>query len=304
MTNKRLLIVGGEGFIGKHLSERAIKAGYKVTVISRRGTKSTNHEYELLVCDICNKTELDNKLKDREFEYVINCSGYIKHTPFFQGGRELIEQHFNGLLNIVECVNSKVLRAFVQLGSSDEYGSNEAPQIEDQREGPISCYSTAKMSSSHFLQMLHKNENFPAIIFRLFLVYGPGQSLERFIPQTIDACLKDTALPVSEGIQLRDFCYIDDIVSGIIKSLDITDIQGQIINLASGIPVSIKDMIDKIQSITGGGKPIYGEVPYRAGENMALYANTDKAKNLLGWSPSISLEDGLSRTIDYYKNIY
>ena len=125
----------------------------------------------------------------------------------------------------------KKIKRFVQIGSSDEYGNNISPQSEDMREDPITPYSYAKTALTHFLQMLHKTENFPCVILRLFLVYGPRQKLDRFIPQVITGCLKNNEFDTSHGNQLRDFCYVDDIVQAILKSFENEEVNGKILNV-------------------------------------------------------------------------
>ena len=102
---------------------------------------------------------------------------------------------------------------------------------------------------------------------------------------------------------MRDFCYIDDTVTAIFLALSKPKSLGEIINIASGNPVSIREMIETVQSIIGKGTPEFGMIGYRTGENMALYATIDKAKALLDWSPAISLEAGLSKMIEAYKII-
>ena len=188
----------------------------------------------------------------------------------------------------------------VDIGSSDEYGNAPAPQHENLREKPISPYSLAKVASSHFLQMLYRTENFPAVTLRLFLTYGPGQDTGRFLPQIIRGCLSDITFPTSAGEQFRDFCYVDDTVCAILQALDSSEGEGEVFNVASGIPISIREIIEKVRNITGSGKPIYGKVPYRPGENMELYASISKAKNILQWEPKVSLKDGLTKTINYF----
>ena len=194
------------------------------------------------------------------------------------------------------------LISFVQIGSSDEYGNNPAPQLEEQREQSISPYSFSKLASTHFLQMLFRTENFPAVILRLFLTYGPGQDKNRFLPHIIHGCLAKTSFPTSAGEQIRDFCFVDDTVSAIIQALTISNIKGQIFNVASGVPVTIKDIIEKVRIIVGSGNPIYGQIPYRSNENMNLYANISKAKKKLNWNPKIDLEKGLEETISWFKS--
>ena len=170
------------------------------------------------------------------------------------------------------------------------------------REQPLSPYSLAKVAGTHFLQMLHRTEKFPALILRLFLTYGPGQDSSRFLPQIIRGCLDNTKFPTSAGEQYRDFCYVEDTVQAILLALITNKAVGEVINVASGEAVSIQTMIDNVCEFTSSGKPQYGEVPYRNGENMALYANVEKAEKYLQWKPQSKLDQGLQETIDWYKN--
>ena len=134
---------------------------------------------------------------------------------------------------------------------------------------PISPYSIAKTSATHFLQMLYRTERFPVVILRLFLVYGPGQDSSRFLPQIIKGCLSGKEFETSSGEQLRDFCYIDDITDGILKSMKSDNLNGEIINLASGDPIS-RTVIEKVKTYIEKGDPKFGKIAYRAGENMSL----------------------------------
>ncbi|SVD68047.1 uncharacterized protein METZ01_LOCUS420901, partial [marine metagenome] len=170
------------------------------------------------------------------------------------------------------------------------------------REEPISPYSLAKVASTHFLQMLHRTEKFPAIILRLFLTYGPGQDAGRFLPQIIRGSLDNTEFPTSAGEQIRDFCYIDDTIRAILKVLVTPAVEGEVLNVASGEPISIRSMITKVCNLTGSGRPQYGKVLYRPGENMFLYANISKAKSILKWESLTSLDTGLKKTFDWFAN--
>lgn len=301
-TRNRLLVVGGNGFIGRHVVAHAVALGWSVTSLCLSAAPDKFlPSVTYLVADITDAAALNRTLARCSFEYVVNCSGYIDHTPFFQGGREILETHFNGVLNLAELLDRDALKGFVNIGSSDEYGSAPAPQIETQRELPISPYSLGKVASTHFLQMLWRTENFPATTLRLFLTYGPGQGALRFLPQIISGCLKGITFPVSEGAQLRDFCYVDDTIEAIFAALKAPQARGQLFNVGSGQPVSIRDMVDRIRVMIGQGKPEYGRVPYRSGENMALYPDVSKAKTLLGWSPVTSLDVGLANTIQWVR---
>ena len=249
--------------------------------------------------DLCESLVVKKNLSE-DFDYVVNLCGYIDHQLFQDGGSHLIDTHFTALQNLLEVLPRRKIIRFVHIGSSDEYGNAHAPQLENLREKPISPYSFAKVASTHFLQMLHRTENFPAVTLRLFLTYGPGQDAGRFLPQIIRGCLDDATFPTSAGEQLRDFCYVDDTVRAILQSLAIPGDEGEIFNVASGKPISIRTMIEKVCALTGSGKPQYGEVSYRPGENMVLYANISKEKKILQWEPKISLEEGLQKSIDWF----
>jgi len=298
-NKKKLLIVGGTGFIGLNVAKQAIKEGYRVTLLSKRKAKTIKKfkNVEYINVDIRNKKNLFLKLKNKSFNYVINLSGYINHSNQLKSGTSTFNTHFNGGINLINCLNKEKLLRFIQIGSSDEYGSNASPQKENQREDPISLYSCAKVNLTHLLQMMYKTQNFPATILRLFLVYGPGQKKNRFIPHVINGCIKKGSFPVSAGTQLRDFCYIDDVVKAILLSLKDKQCLGEVINIASGKKISIRQVVNLIVDKIGLGKPIFGKTKLRKLENIKLYADISKAKKLLKWKPIIGLDEGLELTI-------
>jgi len=300
----RILIIGGTGFIGHHLLKALILKDFSVASISLN--KPTKKRFvdgvKYYTVDI-NVPKSCSDILNSNFHYVVNLGGYIEHILFKDGGRDLIESHFIALQNIIEVLPRDGLRRFIQIGSAEEYGNADSPQNENLREQPISPYSFAKVASTHFLQMLHRTEKFPSVTLRLFLTYGPGQNSSRFLPQIIRGCLNNESFPVSAGEQIRDFCYIDDTVDAIIQALFTDSINGHVINIASGNPISIKRMIKEVQKIIAKGSPSFGEFPYRVGESQSLYANVDKSKELLSWAPKVLIEEGLKKTIDSYDNL-
>jgi UDP-glucose 4-epimerase len=299
-----ILIVGGSGFIGRHIVNRAMQMGWNVTVLHHSETIRHNITGVNWVCaDISNKLSLREALAGRtRFSYVVNCGGYINHAPFFKNGRNVLEVHFSGVMNLVEILDHACLRSFVNIGSSDEYGNIPAPQKENDPASPISPYSMGKYAATAFLKMLAQTENFPATTLRLFLVYGPGQDEKRFLPQIIRGCLNNESFPVSMGNQLRDFLFVGDMVDAVFATFSTDAARGEVFNIASGVATSVKSMIEYIRSKVDGGEPQYGKVAYRPNENMALYADVSKAKSILNWTPATSLDKGLDETISYYKS--
>ena len=270
---KQLLVVGGMGFIGQWVVLSGVKRGYNVYILSRNTQEPLNNAQNVnyLKADLLDYEAVLRVLHNKKITHVVNLGGDINHSQFRNGGKQVIDAHFNGMLNLVHCLNWDYLKCFVQIGSSDEYGNAPAPQHEDQICVPISNYSLAKLAANEFLQMLYRTENFPAIVLRLFLVYGPGQDKQRFLPQIISACINNETFPTSYGEQLRDFCYVEDIANGIFLALESKKCYGQIFNLGSGNPVSIHSMIERVVNIVNAGLPDYGKFPYRVGENIWFF---------------------------------
>jgi nucleoside-diphosphate-sugar epimerase len=298
----KLLIVGGTGFIGSHLANRAVNDGFKTYVLSLNlPSKSKQIEsVEYFKADISNLNQLKQNLTITEFDFIVNLSGYVNHSDYLDGGKSVILSHFIGVQNLLEVIEWSSLKRFVQIGSSDEYGNHDAPQSEKMLPRPFSPYSFAKASSSALLQMLYLSNNFPAVILRLFLVYGPNQNKSRFLPQIIKGCLDGKSFPVSPGNQLRDFCYVDDIVNGILMTFQKNKVNGEVINLASGKPRSIKNVIKTVQEIIDNGDPRFNKVKYRVNENMNLYADIEKAKEIIDWKPNMPFLEGIRKTINFY----
>jgi len=303
-SKKKILVVGGSGFIGLALTKSLLKLGAEVVCLGLtpqkdRFWKTKNLEH--IVVDLFDAEGLQKTLSKYRFQYVFNLGGYVNHSPFFKDGRSVINTHFVGTLNLLEQINSKELLRYVHVGSSDEYGDNLAPQSEEKREAPIAPYSIAKVAATHLIEALAQNEAFPGVVARFFLVYGPGQNRERFIPFIVHCCLKGKKIPTSKGEQLRDFCYIEDIIEGLLLCALKKEAIGEIFNLASGVPTTIKSVVEFLISTIGSGKADFSAYPYRPGENMQLYADVRKAKRLLSWEPRTSLHEGLTKTVNWFQ---
>tara|TARA_Y100000590_G_scaffold409430_1_gene501605 strand:- start:3232 stop:4152 length:921 start_codon:yes stop_codon:yes gene_type:complete len=299
-NSNNILIVGGTGFIGYHLAKKCLAKGWNVTSISSRKPKKKRYlpKAKYIICDISKKKLLKRKIKN-SFKYVVNLGGYVDHSS----KRKTFQSHYIGCKNLAEIFLKKMPKAFVQMGSSVEYGRLKSPQKENLKcnlKSIQSVYGKAKLKSSIYLINLFKRNKFPSTILRLYLAYGPRQDINRFLPIIIKACIKNQKFSCSEGIQLRDFVYVDDVVNAILKSLINKKARGQIINLGSGKPKKIKNIIQTVNRTLKGGEPQFGKIKLRKDEILELYPNIKKAKKIINWKPKTSFEKGLTKTIKYY----
>ena len=242
---------------------------------------------------------LKKKLKDK-FDYVVNLGGYVNHKEKIK----TYNTHYIGCKNLADIFLKKKINSFIQIGSCVEYGFNKSPQKENtitKVNGIKSTYGQAKLLATNYLINLYKEKKFPCKILRFYMVYGPRQDENRLISTTIKSCLLDKKFPCSSGNQLRDFLYIDDAVSAIIKCLENSNLNGKIFNFGSGVPYKVKGIIELIKNKINLGKPIYGKIKLRKDEIKILYPNISEAKKKLNWKPIVSIKDGINLTINNFK---
>ena len=303
MAVKHILVIGASGYLGSEFVRCLLNKNFKIYGTynnnKKKLIKNKNVKYFKLN-SIDQKTF--NKIKNLKVDYVVNFSGYVNHSPIDNGGNIVIENHLIGLFNINNFFLDKKIKKFINIGSSDEYGEINTNATEINREAPFSPYSYAKTASTYFLQMINKSHNFNVSTIRFFLVYGPRQEDNRLIPAIIKGCINNHNIDTSPGMQIRDFLYIDDAMSAIIKILNSKKTNGEVFNVCSAKPVKIKELIINIKKIIGKGKINFGARPYRKGESMRLVGSNNKLKKMLGWQQKTSLKNGLIKTIGYYKN--
>ena len=299
---KKLLVVGGTGFIGYHVIKEAKKRKWNVTSISlgkpkkKRFHKNVNYKQ----ADIADFNSLKKKINGN-YDFVVNAGGYGKHPNFNRSGKHLFDSHYLGLINLVKILSKKKLKKFIQIGSSAEYGKTKSPQIENSKCIPKTPYALAKFSCTNFLQNFYQIGGFPTTILRFFLVYGPNQDRNRILPQVIESCLKNKKFPTTKGDQYCDFCFIDDAIQAIFKTLVSKKTNGEIINIGFGKPIKIKKAIHLVRQLIGKGKPQFGKLKYKKETNMKLYPDIKKAKKIIGWHPKVRFVQGLKLTIATYK---
>ena len=303
VKNSKILVAGGSGFIGANLIKELISSGNEIISISKNKSlkKKELEKVKYIFHDLTRPLSKDIFKLLSDVQYIVNCSGYVDHSSFLNGGKNVLKDHFESTFNLTNLAINLKVKSFIQIGSSDEYGENNSPISESIRESPISPYALGKVSSTHYLQQCFRQGLLNTVVIRPFLVYGEGQNKNRFLPYLIDNCINNREFKVTRGAQIRDFLYIKDFNLALIKAFKNQNAYGEVINIASGIPISIKEVIECVTDITGKGKPIYGGIEYRKGESMNLYADIVKAKKILQWEPKFQFKDSLKKVINWYR---
>ena len=316
---KTYFITGGAGFIGSTLTERLLKEGNKVVTIDNfcdfydKKIKEENIKlflenpnYKLYRGDIRNREDVKKVFDENEIDVVMHLAAMAGVRPSIED--PILYQNVNGIgtQNILEEAKLHNVKNLVMASSSSVYGNcNEVPFREDMIvDFAISPYAATKKANEVMAHVYHKLNNMNIIMLRFFTVYGPKQRPDLAINKFTRLMLNNEEIPMfGDGTTSRDYTYVDDIVDGICKSCNYVmthDNVYEIINLGSNNPISLKDMINIIGK-TLGIKPKIKELGMQPGDVDRTFADITKAKELLGYKPSITFEEGIKKFIEWYK---
>jgi len=323
-----VLVTGATGFIGSHLAERLVAEGAEVTLaVEPRASKANI----VSILDRVRVHEVDLRDGQTVWQLVRKCQPsriyHLAAVGVTEPGidpRLAVQVNVMGTLNLLDALTETDCDCFVNTGTCYEYGHHTPPppappnfgglenpvppkvggpggQHEAQTVDPINAYAASKSAAWLFCNMYHRTHGFPIVTVRPFTTYGPRQSKRALIPQTILSALRGEDLAMTGGEQTRDFTYVDDVVEGYIRASLSEKAIGQTINLGTGEERPIKGVVLKVLEFMGNPvKPLIGALPYRPREIWRLYSDSSKARELLGWQPQVSLEDGLTKTIAWY----
>ncbi|MEA4935672.1 MAG: NAD(P)-dependent oxidoreductase [Paludibacter sp.] len=278
-------ILGGSGFIGKHLSSYLMQ-DYQVVVFDQwidaaffaQKPLITTHSMDLIASKIPDELPVPT--------FIINLA-----SPLVTASREvdyldkMTADNLKILLNLFNRFHDKPkLKLMLQFGSIEEYGNGDAPFSETQREMPNSTYALLKQTTTNAAMMLNRNHNFPVAVLRPGNLFGSGQNKNRFIAYVLDSLIRGESLEVTPCEQKRDFLSIQDFCE-ILKEILLIhkSFVGEIVNVASGKNVALRDIIAFMQKLTGSSSEVlYGKLPYRENEIMDQRCSIDKLERLLG----------------------
>lgn len=285
-NKKKILVIGGTGFIGHHLLKSTVKHGWLSSSISRKKPKKIRRvrNVKYFKGDIFRLNPKNKNFKN--YDYAVNLSNNFKILKT------------KDIEKLVQFIKINKIKKFIQIGSSSEYGNIKKLISEKTKCKPISNYGKIKFSLTKNLMASYKRDNLPVIIIRLFQVYGPNDDQNKIIPYTIKNCKNNKRFNLTHGHQTRDFSHINDIVISLVKLLKSKkNLSGQIFNIANGKSIKIKKLVKLIRTIIGKGKPQFGVKPIKKNEIINSKVSIKKIIKSIDWQPKISLDYGLNKLI-------
>ena len=302
LRNKHILITGANGFLGRHLRKALLVTGAKVSHIVRSIVPSFHHDETQIALDLTDRKKVKEIISTLQPNYVIHLAGTKERVNSGAQFFNSYERNVSISLNVIDaCLDLPNFKRLVFLGSCDEYGQVPSPYDETQREMPSNAYGLSKLAVTKILSGLYQSCQFPSVVLRPTVIYGPNQGTEMFLSSLIQSLLAKKDFAMTLGEQFRDFLYVDDAVDAIIKAMNAgNQVDGKVVNIGAGVSCQVKKIACLVANLIHPEAYTHlklGAVQYRSHEVMNYAANIIRAEQLLGWKPKTQLEQGLQRTI-------
>jgi UDP-glucose 4-epimerase len=301
------LVTGGAGFIGSHLAEELIRRGNRVRIVDNLITGKRHNLDHLTGADF-----LEGDLGDADVaRRAVDGMDYVLHQAAIPSVPRSVKDpvtsnraNIDASLNVLVAARDAGVRRVVYAGSSSAYGNTPTlPKREDMPANPLSPYALQKLVAEQYCQMFTRLYGLETVTIRYFNVFGPRQdpgSPYSGVISLFSTALLEGRQPViyGDGGQTRDFTYIANVVDGVLRACEAADASGEVINVATGGRVSLNELLRTMNTIVGTSIEAIHKDP-REGDVRDSQADISKARRLLGYTPLVSLEDGLRRTLDW-----
>jgi nucleoside-diphosphate-sugar epimerase len=303
------LVTGGAGFIGSHLTEELVRRGHQVRVADNLSTgKRSNLDH------VSGAEFLEGDLADLDFAHrAVRGCDYVLHQAAIPSVPRSVKDpiasnraNVDGTLNVLVASRDAGIKRFVFAGSSSAYGDTPTlPKREDMPSSPLSPYALQKVVGEQYLQMFRRLYGLETVSIRYFNVFGPRQDpsspYSGVISVFASALIENRSPKIyGDGEQTRDFTYVANVVDGVLRACEAPGASGEVINVATGGRISLNELFRTMRELVGASvDPTYEES--RAGDVRDSQADITKARAILNYEPIVSFEEGLRRTVEWYR---
>ena len=312
---KNILLTGGAGFIGSHLTMQLLARGYAVVVLDNMdsyydvnlkrqhvGQYLSNPNYDFVEGDIRDRPLLHSLFALHSFDAVIHLAARAGVRPSVEDPALYFDVNVNGTLALLDAMRQAGTRQMVMASSSSVYGDTPTVPFSESAmcDRPLSPYAASKRAAELLAYTYHHLYGLDISCLRFFTVYGPRQRPEMAISQFTERIINGQFITLfGDGTTARDYTYIDDITAGIVATLE--RLSGyNILNLGGSSPITLRDMVHLIEQSVGQPAQIDWQ-PMQPGDVERTYADLTRARDLIGYAPTIKTQEGIRRFVEWYK---
>lgn len=312
LQGKRVLVTGGTGFVGSHLVERLVTEGCRVRVLGNYQSQPSVGSLAFVDPKLLDQVEITwGDVRDRDsvlavangVSVVFHLAALIGIPYSYVAPGSYVDTNVSGTLNVLQAVRTCGVERLVHTSTSEAYGSAQYTPIDERH--PLvgqSPYAATKIGADKLVESFVRSFELSAVTIRPFNVFGPRQSDRAIIPTLIAQGLSDgDAIRMGDPAPKRDFTYVSDTVDGFVRAATCDEAIGRTINIGSGRSISMGQVADRIRELTGGGRVEIDQARIRpkGSEVSELLCDATLAGDVLGWKALVTLDEGLSRTIDF-----
>jgi dTDP-glucose 4,6-dehydratase len=308
---KRVLVTGAGGFIGSHLVERLVALGARTRALVRYTSSATwgwlddstcRNDVEVIAGDLRDSHGMRRTVAG--IEYVFHLGALIGIPYSYHAPESYVETNIAGTINVLQAAREAGVARVIHTSTSEVYGTAQYVPIDEKH--PLvgqSPYSASKIGADKLAEAFHLSFGMPVVTVRPFNTYGPRQSARAVIPTIVTQCLAGDSVRLGNLAPKRDLTFVSDTVEGFLCAAVASDAAlGKTVNLGTGIDISIGDLAQKIVGLTGKSVSIVADeqrVRRSGSEVERLLADNRLAQQLIGWTPQVTLDEGLRLTIDW-----
>jgi nucleoside-diphosphate-sugar epimerase len=299
----RVFITGASGFVGANLTRRLLSDGHQLTLLLREDHQTWRlsdivSDCRVVIGDVADAALIEETFKHTRPQWVFHLAAYGAY-PTQTGLERMLRTNCLGCSSLLSACAKWGTEAFVQTGSSSEYGYKRTPALESDVLEPNSHYAITKAAATHLCAFLSRSSGTRAATLRLYSAYGPFEEPTRLIPTLLVECLAGRLPLLASPTIARDFVFVDDVVDAIILTAKSSAIApGTVLNVSTGIQSSLAMVVQEARHLLGvTAEPQWNSIKARPWDTDIWVGNSNAIRDTLGWRPKVSLREGLSQMI-------
>jgi UDP-glucose 4-epimerase len=306
LLSRRVAVTGATGFIGMHLLRGLHAAGAEIVAIvaaDKHIERLDSLPFSVQRVILGDASDMGGAIREAKAGYVIHLSAFVSTARSLEALGATLRDNLLATISLLTAAAELHADRVILMGSCEEYSQRSSPFDTALATDPSSPYGASKAAATAYARMFSNSFGLSTVVLRPSVVYGPGQSERMLISQVMKAISQNRPVEVTAGEQTRDFIYVEDVVNAIIQSLTMPNVGRGVWNIGSGEVVTVRSCLERIERITGrAGLIEYGKRPYTENEIFQYELKDEETYAALDWKPSITLDAGLRKTWEFFRD--